>query len=526
MNTSSATRLSHTADPVSGHYLDAKQIGSIRQIENIVSQADGEWAMMGGRSGLQEDFGAFRFQLAFAGLALALGHYHRLPNAPGVFKPIFEKLIHKLLLPGVWVYWQYVSQAGAPNGNAHLWGKLPGQWDPVKKDNIMYSAYLMLLTRLYHYLFDDDRYTRTGALTMSINPFTFGENMVFEYDEESLSETIYWQMVENGYLGVACEPNCIFQICNQPSILAFRCEDFIKGTTRADEVAEGYLKAWDEFGLTGENGHSIVNIAHDSRTPIPNALPWLWSDAWLAALMHAWNPEHVRNTYPGQLEEFLIPGPDGTCAIRLWEPIDLRGSMETIDTADFGWAAVAASELGDEATLSGLLSHADRYMNPTWPNGGLYYPRNDTRYDEDGILRLVEPITTNALLPYARLNVSNGLREFYTQPWTAKHYEEPLIDEVSGNIDVLEASFDENTHALRFTLAARADRTGDTTLRIRNISRPAKKGWKLFIDNAEISHGSDGRAEGTDGTSVVVNDNALEITMPRADIGCYSLQWS
>tara|TARA_R110002096_G_scaffold17317_2_gene60109 strand:+ start:1737 stop:3317 length:1581 start_codon:yes stop_codon:yes gene_type:complete len=526
MNTLPATPLSNTANRVSGNCLDAKQIGSIRQIENIVSQPDGEWAMMGGRSGLQEDFGAFRFQLAFAGLALALGHYHRLPNAPGVFKPIFEKLIHKLLLPGVWVYWQYVSQAGAPNGNAHLWGKLPGQWDPVKKDNIMYSAYLMLLTRLYHYLFDDDRYTAKGALTMSINPFTFGENMVFEYDEESLSETIYWQMVENGYLGVACEPNCIFQVCNQPSILAFRCEDFIKGTSRADEVTEGYLKAWDEFGLTGENGHSIVNIAHDSRTPIPNALPWLWSDAWLAALMHAWNPEHVRNTYPGQLEEFLIPGPDGTCAIRLWEPIDLRGSMETIDTADFGWAAAAASELGDEATLSGLLSHADRYMNPTWPNGGLYYPRNDTRYDEDGILRQVEPITTNALLPYARLNVANGLREFYTRPWTSDHFGEPLITKVSANVDVLEARYDAGAQDMRFTLAARADGAGDAKLRIENVNGPRREAWKLSLDGVEIGSGRDGRVLANEAFGVVLTDDALQLSMPRQKIGSYSLSWS
>jgi len=511
---------------VSPGHLDAEQIGSIRQIDNIVSQADGEWAMMGGRSGLQEDFGAFRFQLAYAGLALALGHYHRLPNAPGVFKPIFEKLIHKMLQPGVWVYWHYVSQGGAPNGNEHLYGKLPARWDPVEKDNIMYSAYLMLLTRLYHYLFDDDRYTRAGALTMSINPFTFGENMVFEYDEESLSETIYWQMVQNGYLGVACEPNCIFQICNQPSILAFRCEDFIKGTSRSDETTEGYLKAWEEFGLVGENGHSIVNIAHDSRTPIPNALPWLWSDAWLAALMHAWNPEHVREVYPKQLEEFLIPGPDGTCAIRLWEPIDLRGSMETIDTADFGWAAAAASELGDESTLSGLLAHADRYMSPEWRNGGLYYPRNDLRYDEDGILRLVEPITTNALLPYARLNVTNGLREFYTQPWGREHFEEPLITEVSGNIDVLEARFDTGRRDLRFTLAARTDRAGDAELRIENVRGPRRENWKLLLDDAEIGACADGQVGASDGFGIACDGDALALSVPRQEIGSYSLRWA
>lgn len=148
----------------SDELLTDKQVGSIRQIENIVSQLDGEWAMMGGRSGLQEDFGAYRFQLAFSGLTLALSHYHRLPNAPGVFKPIFEKIISKMLLPDVWIYWHYVSQGGAPS-NAHLYGELPAQWDPLGKENIMYSAYLLMLTRLYHYLFDDDKYTKKGALT-------------------------------------------------------------------------------------------------------------------------------------------------------------------------------------------------------------------------------------------------------------------------------------------------------------------------------------------------------------------------
>ena len=523
MTNSLATTLLKPAEHASLGRLDAMQVGSIRQIENIVSQADGEWAMMGGRSGLQEDFGAFRFQLAYAGLALALAHYHRLPNAPGVFKPIFEKLIHKMQHPSVWVYWHYVSQGGAPNGNAHLYGQLPARWDPIEKDNIMYSAYLMLLTRLYHYLFDDDRYTSKGSLTLSINPFTFGENMVFEYDEESLSETIYWQMVQNGYLGVACEPNCIFQICNQPSILAFRCEDFIKGTSRSDEVTEGYLQAWEEFGLVGENGHSIVNIAHDSRTPIPNALPWLWSDAWLAALMHAWNSEHVRKVYPKQLDEFLTPGPDGTCAIRLWEPIDLRGSMETIDTADFGWAAAAASELGDESTLSGLLAHADRYMKPEWRDGGLYYPRCDLRYDEDGILRLVEPITTNALLPYARLNVTNGLREFYNRPWERDHFEEPMITEVSSNVDVLEARYDAEKRNLYFTLAARADRAGEAELRIENVDGPQHEAWKLSLDGVEIASASDGQVAVSDGFGILRDEDALVLSLPRQDVGSYSL---
>ena len=505
--------------------LDAKQIGSIRHIENLVNQPPGDWSMMGGRSGLQEDFGAYRFQLAYAGLGLALAHYHRMPNAPGVFKPIFEKLISKMLLPDVWIYWHYVSQAGAPT-NAHLWGKLQGQWDPVKQDNIMYSAYLMMLTRLYHYLFRDDRYTQKGALTLSINPFTFGERMVFEYDEESISETIYWQMVENGYLGVACEPNCVFQICNQPSILAYRVEDFIKGTSRADEVTQGYLKAWEEFGLVDESGHSIVHVAYDSSTPIPNGVPWIWSDAWLAALMHAWNPEHVRKVFPKQIEKFLTRAEDGSCAIRLWEPIDLRGSMETIDTADFGWAAAAASELGYEDMLSGFFNHADRYMSPEWRNGGLYYPRNDLRYDEQGILRQVEPITANALLPYARFNVPNGLHLFYNNPWTDSHYEEPLLTSISSNVDVIEARYLNKERTLKFALTARANRTGDAGVELTNVFGERAVTWKLLANGVEIALGNHLQVDSFSAGQVTRQGDVLEMLLPLDSIGSFELCFS
>lgn len=506
-------------------WLNPKQVGSLRQIQNIMDQPDGEWSMMGGRSGLQEDFGAFRFQMAYAGLALALAHYHRLPNAPGVFKPTFETLVHKMLLPDVWIYWHYVSQGGAPT-NAHLWGKLQGQWDPVKKDNIMYSAYLLLLTRLYEYLFRDDRYTKPGALTMKINPFTFGERMEFEYDTDKISETIYWQMVENGYLGVACEPNCIFQICNQPNILAFRLEDFIKGTNRADEVTEGYLKAWEEFGLIDAGGHSTVHVAHDSRTPIPNALPWLWSDAWLAALMHSWNPEHVRQTYPGQLEKFKIPGADGTMAIKLWEPIELRGSPETVDTADFGWAAAAASELGDQETLDGLWEHADRYMGPEWRNGGLYYPRNDTRYDDEGILRQVEPITTNALLPYSRFNKPGGLREFYENPWTDAHFAEPMIDEVSNNIDILAARYDSEDSRLEFVTEPRNDRSGDATLGLSNVLGSGRGKWTLRVGDETIATGDENSVKADGIISAKAEGDMLKLNIPQKMGGTFELRWS
>ena len=514
-----------TPVPQVPHRLDAKQIGSLRQIENIAGQLDGEWTLMGGRCGLQEDFGAFRYQLAYAGLALALAHFHRLPNAPGVFKPIFQNLIRKMMHPGVWMYWHYVSQGGALT-NGHLWGKIPALWDPVKKDNIMFSAYLTLLPLLYNYLFDDDRYAKPGALTMAINPLTFGERMVFEYDQHTLSDTIYWQMVQNGYLGVACEPSCVFQICNQPSILAFRVEDFLKGTTRAQEVTEGYLKAWQEFGMLDAGAHFMVHVVTDLKVPIPNALPWLWSDAWLATMMHSWNPDFVHEHYPRMLEQFLVPGPDDTCAIRLWEPVDVRGVKTTADTADFGWAAVAAAELGDEATLRGLLGHADRFMNPTWRDGGLYYPRNDTRYDEQGILRLVEPITSNTLLPFARLNVRNGLNTFYNRPWTRTHFAEPLLTEISNNVDVVEARFEPADSELRFAVNARQDRSGDAEISISNVFEKGRGTWKLYRDGVESASGDDEGVARTADVRIERHADVMKLVASREATSAYRLVWA
>lgn len=491
--------------------LDAQQVGSIRQIDNITRQLDGEWAMMGARAPFQQDFGALRFQLAFAGYALALGHFHRLPNAPGVFKPIFERLIHKFMLPDVWSYWHDVSRGGA-HSNAHL-GSLKEEWDPIREDNIMYSAYLQVLTLMFNYLFDDDRYAAPGALKLGVNPFNFGERYDFTYDQNSLNDHIYWQMVESGYIGVACEPNCVFQICNQIPILGFRLSDILHGTDRASEVTQGYLKAWGEFGLLDARDNFTVLLAKDSKTPIGNGADAAWSNSWLAAMMHAWHPELVERVYPTQIKRSLIPGDDGALAIRLWDPVDLRGELQTLDTADFGWAAACASELGDDETLQGLLAHADRYMNPTWRDGGLYYPRNDARYDEGGILRQVEPITANALLPYARLNVANGLNLFYNQPWGRDHFAEPLITHVSETVDVVEARF-ENSRTLCFAIEPRADRPGPAELTIANVFSRGR--WRLSCDQTlvAIGHGSIDEVRGD--VLVRRTEGGFEIRLERA----------
>lgn len=95
----------------------------------------------------------------------------------------------------------------------------------------------------------------------------------FVYDERALNAHVYWQMVQNGFVGVACEPNCIFQVCNQVPIFGFRLHDFIYGGSLADEVTEGYLRAWTQLGMISEAGHYSLVVQQRERVVMPSASP-------------------------------------------------------------------------------------------------------------------------------------------------------------------------------------------------------------------------------------------------------------
>ena len=252
--------------------LDDLQRGHIRRMLNLAGQLPDDWSGMMARTSLQEDFGGYRFQLAYMAFALALTHVHHLPAARGYFKRPFKRLIEKMRSPDVWTYWHYVSTGNGPLNKAQ--GELPSEWNPIIKDNIMYSAYLQSMALLYHYLFNDDHYAQENALSLVFKPIFWGSEKRYDYDENSINEHLYWGMVERGYMGIACEPNCVFQICNQVPILGFRFHDIIYGGETAKEVTEGYLRAWDEFGVLNENGHFNMMVMEQERNVVTPEAPW------------------------------------------------------------------------------------------------------------------------------------------------------------------------------------------------------------------------------------------------------------
>ncbi|MDS7595440.1 hypothetical protein [Agrobacterium tumefaciens] len=467
--------------------LDPLQIGHIRHYDNLSRQLPNDWSLMKGRGVGQDDFGGYRFQLAYMAYALALVHRHRLPAAPAVFQPIMKRLIDKLLLPEVWMYWHNVSRGGSVF-NSHLASGYQEEWDPVRRDNIMYSAYVQSLTLLYHYLFDDPVFEEEGSITFRHwSYFWGGDAKEFKYDQKSLNDHLYWMMVRSGYIGVACEPNCVFQICNQPAILGFRLHDLIYGGNVAEEVTREYEAAWREFGRVGQHGHYHIMLAEDTKQPRENSAGYPWVDAWLGTLMNMWNRDFVTENYPHQIKDYLIKYDDGLRSIRSTPRPSIRGETVVNDDSDFGWVTTWASEMGDEETLSGLLEYADRYLSPTWQNGGLYYPRDDRESDAFGNRLLVEPQTGNVLLGYARLNIPDGLWKLYNEPWSKKRFAQPALREAADDLDVEVAYFDEHERTLHLRMGRNSKRRASGELGIGPIGNSSR--WALGCDGVEVALG-------------------------------------
>ncbi|MGN9758895.1 linalool dehydratase/isomerase domain-containing protein [Streptomyces sp. SD31] len=220
----------------------------------------------------------------------------------------------------------------------------------------------------------------------------------------------------------------------------------------------------------------------------------------------------------------LRKGPEGTlmpysaetlakvqAALDAGEPADLPENPDHVwANPTFGYVAAGLSEIGDER-LAGLLAHADRFMNPTWEKGGLYYPRNDVSSDADGNMTYMDPLTGNSMLGYARLNVPDGLWALYNKPWTSDHFAEPRLTGIEGALDVRRAFYDRDSRTLLLGLRSREDSGADARLDVTGV--PGDRDWTLYRDGAEVQTGT-ANADGT-----------LRLTLPVTGETTLALRW-
>lgn len=496
--------------------LDAKQAGHLRHIRNLMNRPDGDWGPMASNPLHQDDFTGYMYQLSSMAHAMAQSHYHRLPAASGFFKRDFDNLVRKLQHHDAWSYWFAMSQ-GVKQWDPSLTEPRTPWWDPVVRENIMYSGHLSHVASLYGYLFDDPKYDLVGSIHFEgFQAYGLGKT-VSEYSAKTLNDLIYWQMVENGFMGVACQPNAVFVTCNQFPIWGFRFDDFRNGTSRAEEVVAGFHKAWSRFGGF-RNGQEMPAIWRAKQndlftvsTEVPNS--WLGLGLWGQWALNATSPDYIRSMYPQFMAAALGRDLNGSlivvdsrrrrnganngrqftrgAAALSGESISPMGALTDVDknyAGEWGWVSMSMSEQGDPR-LNELLGYIDANMNPVWENGGLYYPVTDRGWDKGKFVGVTQT-SGNANFAYARLNVPHGLRSLYSKPLERAHFTAPALADVSPEFDVIRASWLPLERALVLTLAPHfGAEGGEATLRIANVKRRGQS-WIMSIDGQEVANGS------------------------------------
>ena len=153
--------------------------------------------------------------------------------------------------------------------------------------------------------------------------------------------------------------------------------------------------------------------------------------------------------------------------------------FETISWVTF---LMMLSELGKKKELNDLLEFADTKLSPTWENGGLFYPRNDTLVDEEGDFVHMEAHSGNSGIAYARLNVPDGQKIIWEKPWTRETLQDrPWVDGMgyADGVDFLRGEWDAEKNAVVVTMRSWDGKQKRANLVLRNL---AEGEWAVYID--------------------------------------------
>jgi hypothetical protein len=184
------------------------------------------------------------------------------------------------------------------------------------------------------------------------------------------------------------------------------------------------------------------------------------------------------------------------------------------ETLNWGTFTMMLSELGKDKELNDLLQYLDEKLNPTWENGGLFYPRNDHLADEQWNLTHVEPHSGNSGVGYARLNIKDGQRKMWERPWTSDvlasrpYIEGPVY---ADDIDFLRGVWDEDNSAMILTMRRWQGASRPQSITVKNLP---KGDWAVFIDE-DFSQQTSVDRGGSISLTCDVGQEAVDVVVER-----------
>ena len=490
ISTSASAKASTAVNPSDYPKLSQRELGHVRRLVKLSHQLPGDWSGYGSQWLLTER--TQQFQIAFAGMTLALAQHEYTPAYRELYRDAIDAYIEKLEHPDIWERWFLSSRSGTRGG---ILSDMQSGWlDPIAKDNIMLKAYVLQLGAAHEMLYGDHKYDKPDAFTFYYRGQGMGNGLIkFRYSLEDIAKNIHKEVEDSGYVGSSCEPARIFWACQAPSSVGFIHFDQAHGTNYA-EILPKMKDAWVQKGYIDPKKYRYAEVVFTSwedrsKNQKPVELTPMDQDigGWSGIFNHAWDKDFVEAAYYGvdhqDRDETLRYFLSGEYAKA---PQAADNPIHAYDSVAWGFFLAYAAEVGDKDAVNKMLSYAQRNFNPTWENGEYYYPRNDDyAADAKGNSHGVDPWTGNVFIAMARLNKGNGFYNLYNQPWGKEQYLQPYISNVDNlRVNVSQAFFDKQKDALVVTLEPGPIKVSETSYVIQQLD--PNKTYTVLKDGRSI----------------------------------------
>jgi hypothetical protein len=234
-------------------------------------------------------------------------------------------------------------------------------WDPIKKDNIMVSGYVLQAIGIYQSNTHDNRYCKKDSLEFEIT-----DNIKYKYDLPTIAEAVFRNMDENPYTLYPCEPNWIYTLCNLVGISGMVATDRLLGTNHGDKLRKRFESALEkEFSFPDG---SIVPICSELTGFTIPGLAGALSDGINAILCAAYLPHIAHRNWAFTKKENITYDTNGRLSC-----INLTGA-DKLDPGNYrpgegsirAIFAAAAAEFGDEKLRVDLLKQLDEEYHPVF----------------------------------------------------------------------------------------------------------------------------------------------------------------
>ena len=133
----------------------------------------------------------------------------------------------------VWRYWHTLNVVGNFDGDP----------DPIRRDNIMFSAFFGDVLNTYEAATGSTCFDEPGSLT-----FVWKDGRTFEYDHHTIIEAVRRNFDRSKLGFFPCEPGWSFTVCNVMGAQALRGHDTNHGTDQWDSVRERWQREHDARG--------------------------------------------------------------------------------------------------------------------------------------------------------------------------------------------------------------------------------------------------------------------------------------